>query len=105
MRILSLLLKHSPQQFGWLRTRWSTELLALQIKNIKYKQSIRTVFRCLCETDIVWRRAVPTLKCIDPNYEEKVATIQAALASNNPDHSVFYEDEVDIDLNPKIGAE
>lgn len=30
--------------------------------------------------------------------------MQAALASTRSEPPVFYEDEVDIDLNPKIGA-
>jgi putative transposase len=106
MPILPLLLKHSPQHFGWLRTRWSTELLALQINKIfNINISISTVYRCLRRAGIVWRRAAPTLKCVDPDYEEKVAAMQAALSSTSPDHPVFYEDEVDIDLNPKIGSD
>lgn len=106
MRVLPLLLKHSPQNFGWLRTRWSAELLVLQVNKIfNIKISISTVYRCLRKIGIVWRRAAPTLKCVDPHYEEKVATMQAALASNSLEHLVFYEDEVDIDLNPKMGAD
>lgn len=106
MNILPLLLTHSPQHFGWLRTRWSAELLALQINKIfNINISISTVYRYLRKTGIVWRRAAPTLKCVDPNYEEKVAMMQVALASTSPDHPVFYEVEVDIDLNPKIGAD
>jgi putative transposase len=106
MCILPLLLKHSPQYFGWLRTRWSAELLALQVNKIfNINISISTVYRCLRKAGIVWRRAAPTLKCVDPNYEEKVAMMQTALASTSPAHPVFYEDEVDIDLNPKIGAD
>ncbi|BEH99503.1 hypothetical protein KB20921_22520 [Edwardsiella ictaluri] len=34
-----------------------------------------------------------------------MAAINVALASCTTRHSVFYEDEVDIHLNPKIGAE
>ncbi len=55
--------------------------------------------------DIVWRRPVPTLRIKDPAYQEKMANIDAALARCDADNPVFYEDEVDIDLNPKLGAD
>ncbi len=34
-----------------------------------------------------------------------MANIDAALAYCDADNPVFYEDEVDIDLNPKLGAD
>lgn len=34
-----------------------------------------------------------------------MAAINAELASCNTEHPVFYEDKVDIHLNPKIGAD
>lgn len=34
-----------------------------------------------------------------------MTAINLALASCNAEHPVFYEDEVDIHLNPKIGAD
>ncbi|MNY18781.1 hypothetical protein D3C86_1521850 [compost metagenome] len=53
---------------------------------------------------IVWRRPVPTLGIKDPVYQEKMAQIEAALARCDAANPVFYEDEIDIDLNPKLGA-
>lgn len=53
---------------------------------------------------IVWRRAAPTLKLPDPEYHEKIAKITEALSTCSEKHPIFYEDEVDIELNPKIGA-
>ncbi|MBO2556156.1 hypothetical protein I6M56_07750 [Shewanella algae] len=41
----------------------------------------------------------------DPHKDEKLAEIKAALKRCNINHPVFYEDEVDIHLNPKIGAD
>ena len=40
-----------------------------------------------------------------PNLSGKMANIDAALARCDADNPVFYEDEVDIDLNPKLGAD
>lgn len=34
-----------------------------------------------------------------------MANIEAVLVRGDVDNPVFYEDEVDIDLNPKLGAE
>ena len=48
---------------------------------------------------------MPTLRIKDPAYQEKMANIDAALARCDADNPVFYEDEVDIDLNPKLGAD
>ncbi len=41
----------------------------------------------------------------DPEYDEKMAKIAEAKTNVSEKHPVFYEDEVDIDLNPKIGAD
>ena len=64
-----------------------------------------TLRRWLPRMGIVWRRSVPTLRIKDPAYQEKMADIDAALARCDADNPVFYEDEVDIDLNPKLGAD
>lgn len=40
-----------------------------------------------------------------PEYGIKMAAISVALASGSTEHPVFYEDEVDIHLNPKFGAD
>lgn len=52
-----------------------------------------------------WRRAAPTLCIRDPHKDEKMAAIHKALDECSAEHPVFYEDEVDIHLNPKIGAD
>lgn len=54
---------------------------------------------------LVWRRAAPTLRIRDPHKEEKMVAIHEALAKCSAENPVFYEDEVDIHLNPKIGAD
>ncbi|MDC9624071.1 IS630 family transposase, partial [Xenorhabdus sp. XENO-7] len=103
--LLSFLVQHSPQQFGYLRSRWSLELFIIQIKElIKVKFSKSTFYRYLCQAGIVWRRAAPTLKLPDPEYDEKMAKITEALSNSSEPHPVFYEDEVDIHFNPKIGS-
>lgn len=106
LHTLPLLIQRSPQDFGWLRSRWSTELLAL-IVNRLFNVALHpaTLHRYLRRAGIVWRRAAPTLKIKDPHYEEKRFAIEQAVSRKQTNHPVFYQDEVDIDLNPKIGAD
>ncbi|WP_045970488.1 IS630 family transposase [Xenorhabdus doucetiae] len=106
LSVISFLLQHSPQHLGYLRSRWSLELITLKINeilNISLSQS--TLYRYFCRAGIVWRRAAPTLKLPDPEYDEKMAKISEALSNASGKHPVLYEDEVDINLNPKIGAD
>ncbi|ENR0026364.1 hypothetical protein I4534_26300 [Klebsiella sp. LTGPAF-6F] len=42
---------------------------------------------------------------LDPHSEEKRLSIEQAVAQKQTDHPVFCQDEFDIDLNPKIGAD
>ncbi|MVS07779.1 IS630 family transposase [Salmonella enterica subsp. enterica serovar Bovismorbificans] len=106
LQLLPLLVQRSPKDFGWLRSRWSTELLALVINRLfDVTLHCSTLHRYLRQADMVWRRAAPTLKIKDPHYEEKRLVIDQALAQEQTAHPVFYQDEVDIDLNPKIGAD
>ncbi|WP_196908784.1 IS630 family transposase, partial [Candidatus Symbiopectobacterium sp. 'North America'] len=106
LHILPLLVQRSHQDFGWLRSRWSTELLALIVNrffNVELHPA--TLYRYLRRAGIVWRRAAPTLKIKDPHYEEKRHAIELAKSQKQTHHPMFYQDEVDIDLNPKIGAD
>ena len=51
---------------------------------------------------LVWCRAA--LRIGDPHKNEKMAAIHKTLDEYSAEHPLFYEDEVDIHLNPKIGA-
>jgi len=49
----------------------------------------------------VWRRAALN-RCIrDPQNDEKIAVIYKALSECSAEYPIFYEDKVDIHLNPK----
>lgn len=106
LRMLDLLVQRSPQDFGYLRSRWNTEMLTIEINKLfnstLHPASLR---RWLPGAGIVWRRAAPTRHIRDPHKEEKMAAIAEALIQCSAEHPVFYEDEVDINLNPKIGAD
>ncbi|WP_340620924.1 IS630 family transposase [Xenorhabdus siamensis] len=104
--LITYLLTLSPQQFKYIRSRWSLELFVIQIKKIaNVKISISTLYRFFCQNKIVWRRAAPTLNLPDPEYEEKMVRINQALLQASSENPVFYEDEVDIHFNPKMGSD
>ncbi len=52
---------------------------------------------------MVWRRARPTLCIKDPQTAAKMQAIHAALRQASAQQPVFYVDEADVDLNPRIG--
>ncbi len=79
-------------------TRTLNELL-----NTSLTQSV--LYRYFAQAGIVWRRAAPAVKQPDPEYDEKMAKITEAKANSSEKYPVFYEDEMDIDFNPKIGAD
>lgn len=62
-----------------------------------------TVRRLLPKLGVVWNRARPTLCIKDPKKAQRMKAIKKALSKADKDHPVFYVDEVDIDLNPRIG--
>lgn len=50
-------------------------------------------------------RAYPTVHIKDPNTKTKLACSKQALKQYDPNNPVFSENEVNIYLNPKIGAD
>ncbi|WP_162878446.1 winged helix-turn-helix domain-containing protein, partial [Klebsiella pneumoniae] len=88
--LLRELIKHSPGDFGYQRSRWSTELLAIKINEITGCQlHAATVRRWLPSAGLVWRRAAPTLRIRDPHKDEKMAVIHKALDECSAEHPVF----------------
>ncbi|EOS94448.1 TnpA protein, partial [Erwinia tracheiphila PSU-1] len=106
--LLRGLIKHFPGDSGYQRSRWSTALMAIKNNEITGCQlHAGTVRRWLPTGGVVWRSAGPhpTLRIRVPHKEEKMTAISTALTKCSREHPVFYEDEVDIHLNPKIGAD
>ncbi len=105
LRQLSELVRTDPTGPVYLRSRWSSELLALELKRRGAVQVHATTFRrWRARLSIVWRRARPTLHIADPRKQRKMQAIRQALQRASPREEVFCVDEADIDLNPRIGA-
>jgi transposase len=103
--VVRWLLSKTPRDFGFFRTRWSCALLALLLwEQERIRISPETVRRGMRQMEFVWRRPRPVVGPRDPEYEAKLRKLRRLTASLPADETLVFEDEVDIHLNPKIGA-
>jgi len=101
---LRQLLEQTPEDEGYLRATWTSELLAIELaRRTGVVIHASTVRRLLPRLGYVWRRARPILVRRDANKNRKMRAIRRALQRRRGAET-FYVDEADIDLNPKIGA-
>ncbi len=104
--LLRKLIQFSPGDFGYQRSRWCSDILTLKINEITgLTLHHGVVRRWLSSASFVWLRAAPTLRIPKLAKEEKMAAINKVLSECSDKHPVLYEDELDIDLNPKNGAD
>jgi putative transposase len=95
----------TPRDFGFLRSRWCCEAVALLMLELHQVEVNReTVRRWLHRGQLVYRRPRPTVGPVDPERQAKLDALRALLAGL-PDHeTAVFQDEVDINTNPKIGS-
>jgi len=95
----------APRDFGFLRSRWCCELVVvLMLRTHDLSVSPETVRRWLHRGGLVYRRPRPVLK---PDAEERrtrLAELRQVLAELPDDETAVFQDEVDINTNPKIGS-
>jgi putative transposase len=97
--------RQTPRAFGFLRSRWCCATLALLLWRQQHvRVSRETVRRWLGQADLVWRRPRPVLRRRDPEHDAKMAGLRQLLLTLPPDETAVFEDEVDVELNPKIGS-
>lgn len=95
----------TPEDFGYFRRRWSCETLAEVLAwETGIRKSAETVRRGLRRLGFVWRRPRPVVGPVDPEHAEKLQKIRDLLAALPAGETAVFQDEVDIHLNPKIGA-
>src|SRR5262245_33588467 len=103
-RSLLALLGMVPWACGWCRTRWSCATLALELQARRGVQvSAETIRRWLHELDWVWKRAKLAAKDDDPRRVQKLARIRYTIEHLSARAAVFFADELDISLLPKVG--
>lgn len=103
-RSVVALLKTVPRAYGWCRTRWSCTTLALEVQARRGVQvSAETMRRWLHDLGWVWKRAKLVAKDDDPQRVEKLARIRLVFERLPAQAALFFADELDICLLPKVG--
>ena len=100
-----LAILHSvPRACGWCRTRWSCATVALELQARRgLAVSAETVRRWLHELGWEWKRAKLAAKDDDPQRVERLARIRSAFEQVRAGAALFFADELDISLLPKVG--
>jgi transposase len=97
--------QYSPHDFGFLRSRWCCGVIVLLlVETHQLAVSPETVRRWLHREQLVWRRPRPVVGPTDPQREAKLQALRHLLATLPANEIAVFQDEVDINLNPKIGA-
>jgi transposase len=97
--------EQAPRAFGFLRSRWCCEALALLLwQRHRIAVSRETVRRHLHRAGLAWRRPRPVLRRVDPDRAAVLAGLRRLLRELPDDETAVFQDEVDVNLNPKIGC-
>jgi putative transposase len=97
--------KKLPTDFGFLRSRWCCETLVLLLVQVhSLEVSRETVRRWLHQGQLVWRRPRPVVGPQDPHKAAVVRQLRRLLAQLPDEETAVFQDEVDINSNPKIGS-
>jgi putative transposase len=103
--VAAWVVQSSPRDFGFLRSRWSCQVMVLVLlETYELRVSQETMRRWLQKEQIVWRRPCPVVGPSDPQKEEKLRALRQLLATLPADEIAVFQDEVDVNTNPKIGA-
>ena len=104
-RLLVWAPEFAPADFGFRRSRWSCGALAVALREtIGVRVGRETVRRVLHDLGLVWRRPRPVVGPADPDHAAKMRAIRALLAGLPADQVAVFQDEVQLDLNPKVGS-
>jgi transposase len=105
---LAELVGRSPQDEGWPRPTWTREMLAASLAGrTGVRLSVTTIARILRRLGARWGMARPTVACPwgQRRKRARLRAIAKAVGRYRPREAVYYEDEVDIHLNPRIGRD
>lgn len=97
--------QESPTDHGWLRSRWSCKLLAVELfKEQAALVSRETVRRVLHRLGFRWRRPrpVPPEKDSEDQREQKQRRL-LDVVSMVKEAGSFFQDETRLETNPKVG--
>lgn len=102
------LLEHCPQHFGWQRPTWTRELLCLEMQQQGFPPvAVCTMGRALCSIGARLGSPKPVVLCPWEKQRKRrvLRRIRRLAKSATASEPVYFSDEVDIHLNPKIGKD
>lgn len=103
--ILRWVTERTPADFGFVRSRWTCEAVAVVLReDRRVRVGRETVRRRLRAAGLVWRRPRPVLGPKDPAHAYKLGRIRRLLRELPANEVAVFQDEVDINTNPKIGS-
>jgi putative transposase len=103
--VVRWVLTFSPTDFRSARSRWSWEAAAVVLRDdFGARVGRETVRRWLHAAGLGWRRPRPVIRPKDPAREEKLRALRALLHHLPDDQTAVFMDEVDVNLNPKVGS-
>jgi transposase len=108
LQALAKLIEGQPTAHGIHRSTWTREALAIALTTkAKVRVSVSTLARMLRRLGARWGRPRPIVIChwSKRRKAQRVAALQRLLANLPPNEVAYYEDEVDIHLNPRIGPD
>jgi len=105
---LDRVVRQTPQDFGWKRPTWTRELLVeVLVRRTGVRVHVGTMSRALAA--IKARRCQPRPRVQCPwskgRKTRRLNRLKGLLDTLPRGERLFYEDEVDIHLNPKIGLD
>lgn len=106
--VLRQVVAATPQDYGWARPTWTQELLCVVMEQqTGHWISQPTMSRCLRRIGARLGRPRPILRCPWPKSRRnrRIRAIRRLIERLPPSAVAVYADEVDIHLNPKIGAD
>ena len=108
LQALAEIVGRNPEDFGWTRPTWTREAL---VKTLEQKTGasicISTMARMLDRLGMRWGTARAIVLCPWPKERKKrrMREIRRVLAELPANEVAYYQDEVDIHLNPRIGRD
>lgn len=103
--VIRWVLTLSPAEFRFARSRWSCEAIAVVLREDHGVRVGREAVRLWLRADgLVWRRPRPVIRPVDPDREAKLADLRALLKGLPAGETAVFMDEVDVNLNPKVGC-
>jgi RHS repeat-associated protein len=105
---LAELVAVSPQDHGWPRPTWTRELLVKTLRqHTGVKVSVTTVARMLSDLGARWGMARPIVLCpwLKARKARRLRAIFKIVHHLPAREVAYFEDEIDIHLNPRIGRD